>query len=346
MNVKFIAQEAGVSTATVSRVLNHHSSVSVEVRNRVQEVIRRTGWSPNPSARTLSRGRALVLGIVLPGINSYFEEPVEALSRLCRQEGYGLMVTTHSYENASPEQEVSNIRLLEEKQVDGIVFFPTRDHPSVWAALQGLGKKMPVVVLGKDWHREGFPSVYFDDALGARDLMGHLVDLGRTRTAFISGPDYDRTSRIRHAVWQDFRDRGLLLQGKGWDYQGWFEIPSGYKGARKIWEESGFRDSELPDSLVCANDLMALGALRYFQERGIRVPEDVALAGFDGAPVGQYLFPRLTTVRQDTFSAGQAAGELLLERLRNKEGTSKSVVIHHELIIGESTRGGRAYAGM
>lgn len=340
MNVKLIAQKAGVSTATVSRVLNQSPRVSPGVRAKVWEVIHQEGWTPNPAARTLSRGKTHLIGIVLPGINTYFEDPVEALNRFFRPRGYGLVVTPLSYEKASPEQEVANIHLLSEKQVDGIVFFPTRDDPQVWEALKGFQSKIPVVILGKDWRDQGFSSVFFDDAQGMSQLLDHLIDLGRRKVAFIGGSEYDRTAQIRRRVWDDYRAKGLLVSGKGWNYQGWFEIPSGYKGAKEIWETSS--GQEPPDALVAANDMMALGALRYFRESGIRVPEDVALAGFDGLTMGQYLWPRLTTVRQDTFEAGRAAGELLLSLLEGSSRTLKSTVVHHELLIEEST-GGKGY---
>jgi DNA-binding LacI/PurR family transcriptional regulator len=325
-----LAELSGVSRATVSRVLNN-GSVSDATRRRVQAVVDRTNFRPNPAARSLASGRSGVVGVVMH-IDShllfrdpYFSQLLQGMSDALADGSAGMMLWLG---NRSKEETLD--RILDIRLLDGVIVTAHNlDDPLVDGL---LASRLPTVLIG---HRSADRTAsYVDvDHVHAADAMTtHLLDTGRRRVGHITGmrgtvAGEDRLSGYRRAM---HRARlaidDLVVDGD-------FNEPSGAAGATVLLDHG-------VDAIFCANDATAVGALRVIRERGLRVPEDVALAGFDDLDFAAHLDPPLTTVRQGVREQGAQAVSSLFQLVRDRDGAPRRVILPTELVIRQSTVGG------
>jgi LacI family transcriptional regulator len=294
--LKDVANLAGVSTATVSNVLRGTKPTSGEVQRRVHAAIETLGYVPNPHAQSLRTGHSHTLGLVLPDLaNPYFPALVQAIETTARGLGYALIVMDAGND---PGREHDSLALLASYQVAGVIWVPVFDHPcSEW----------PFPIVTVDRPLANCDAVVADHAQGGALIARHALALGHRRVGLLSGPRSLPSAALRRA---------------------------GFLGAAAaplevVWEhEVGF-SSELPTEVVvrlrdpecslvvCANDAIAVGALRALREGGSRVPEDVSVIGFDDVPWAEFVEPALTTVRQPLPALGSAAVEVVHARITN-----------------------------
>jgi DNA-binding LacI/PurR family transcriptional regulator len=321
-----VASLAGVSHQTVSRVLNKHPSVRELTRARVLAAIDQLGYRPNPAARALASGRSKTLGVVAPDTTLYGPaSTLCSLQQAAQREGYFVSVAAvHSLDRHSVGEAV---RRLMSQAVEGLAVITP--FTSAHDALAHLPTGMPVVAVEGD--PEGDVAVVtVDQATGARLATEHLLAAGHTTVFHVAGP----------AEWQEAGGRATgwrgALEAAGADVT---PALSGDWSARSGFE-AGQVLAQIPDAtaIFVANDAMALGVLRALHERGRRVPEEVAIVGFDDSPESAYFIPPLTTVRQDFQRVGRAAVQLLLEQLRTGTSRRDRVLIDPELICRESSQ--------
>ena len=325
-----LAELSGVSRATVSRVLNN-GSVSDATRRRVQAVVDRTNFRPNPAARSLASGRSGVVGVVMH-IDShllfgdpYFSQLLQGMSAALADGATGMMLWLG---NRSKEETLD--RILAIRLLDGVIVTAHNlDDPLVDGL---LASRLPTVLIG---HRSADRTAsYVDvDHVHAADAMTtHLLETGRRRIGHITGmrgtvTGEDRLTGYRRAM---HRARlaidDLVVDGD-------FNEPSGAAGAAVLLDHG-------VDAIFCANDATAVGALRVIRERGLQVPEDVALAGFDDLDFAAHLDPPLTTVRQGVREQGAQAVSSLFQLVRDRDGAPRRVILPTELVIRQSTVGG------
>jgi LacI family transcriptional regulator len=318
VNLKDVAQAAGVSVATVSYVLRGAKPVSREVEARVWQAARELGYQPNRSAQTLRTGRSRTLGLLVPDLtNPYFPALVQAIETTGRSLGYALILIDAQND---PATEREGLELLAGYSVAGLVWVPVADPPG----------PLPYPAVLVDRSAEGFDVVQADHYQGGALLAAYALELGHRRIGLFSGPAELSSARSRR--------RGFL---------------AGLKGLKPVWECSIPFALELPDSalahlacnevtlLVCANDVVAIGVLRALKQLGVMVPEEVSVLGFDDVPWAALLEPPLSTVRQPVAELGRTAVMLLHERIQAPEVSVKRQVLPVELIARRSAHRAR-----
>ncbi|MFJ8687751.1 LacI family DNA-binding transcriptional regulator [Micromonospora wenchangensis] len=297
-----VAQLAGVSHQTVSRVLNNHPSVRPETRERVLRAVHQLNYRPNALARGLAGRRSRVIGVV--SFDTILFGPAATLlgiERAARAAGYGISIVTLERLDRSGMR--SAIDALTEQSVAGVVVITPMMTASV--AVHGLPTGVPAVVVEASGDSGELPSISVDQVAGARLAVRHLLDLGHETVWHIAGPrDWlearDRVDGWRQTLEQAGRPVPPVIVGD-WSPRAGYEL--------------GQSLVERPDvtAVFCANDHQALGLLRALHQRGARIPEDVSVVGFDDIPEAEYLSPPLTTVRQDFDEVGRRCVAALLE---------------------------------
>jgi LacI family transcriptional regulator len=309
--MKDVAHHAGVSVSTVSYVLNDSGPVAAERRARVLDAVRVLDYAPNESARSLKRRSASTIGLVVPDLaNQFFALIAEGVERAATDRDVLVVLCAPE---ATDRPESDHAKLLRSQRLDGVIYLSGTGTSA--GALLELARLGPIVLV--DERIPGFevPAVVADGRRGAREIAQHVLDQHHRRLAVIGGPTALWTSEQRLAGYREaFAAAGLepdvvpILIG---DYR----QESGFELARVALDVPLERR---PTALLCANDLMAIGALEYCKSVGIRVPEDVSIVGFDDLPIAALITPRLTTVRQPARDMGYRAAELLFDLLAQK----------------------------
>jgi DNA-binding LacI/PurR family transcriptional regulator len=329
-NIDELARLSGVSRATVSRVING-GSVSDKTRRRVEHMLAETGYRPNLAARTLASGRSGVVGVVMhidPHLlfrDAYFGQLLQGMSDEFVDLAAGMMLWLG---NRTKEETLDNI--LSMGLVDGVIVTAHyREDPLVDGL---LASNLPTVLVGHRRHDRTASYVDVDHVHAADSVTSHLVQIGRTRIGHITGMRGTVAAEDRITGYQRAMERaGLPTDGLMVD--GDFNEPSGVAGAQVLLDRGC-------DAIFCANDATAMGALEAVRARGLRVPDDVALAGFDDLDFAARLDPPLTTVRQGVREQGAEAARTLFQLIGDQDGTPRRVILPTELVIRQSTVGG------
>ncbi|MEV4579875.1 LacI family DNA-binding transcriptional regulator [Nonomuraea jabiensis] len=323
--IKDVAAQAGVSVATVSRVLNDNPSVTEETRNRVHDAMAALNYRPNAVARSLRTEATRTLGLIIGDIlNPFFAELARAVEDEARAAGYTVIIG-NADERA--DQQDHYVRTLLERRVDGLLICPTAEvTPLVEEVSRG---ERPLVFLDRTLSGVEVPSVRADGSTAIAELVAHLRALGHRRIAFVSGPSTLSTGRERtEAFLRAAAGHGL-------------EIPQEYVRVGDFRAGSGHRITaelldlpEPPQAIFLGDNLMALGALDAVSERGLEIPRDVALASFDDVPWFNHVHPRITAISQPTAELGRRAVRVILDALSGR--AAESVVLPARLVARES----------
>jgi LacI family transcriptional regulator len=330
-NMHEVARVAGVSLGTVSNVLNHPELVSEETRARVQRAIDALGFVRNGSARQLRTGSTQSIGLVVLDVsNPFFTEVARGAEAAANERGY-LIILCNS-EN-SRQREENYLRVLEEQRVAGILIVPVEDDLTYSRTLLRSGTHL--VLLDRVSHDATACSVSVDDVYGGELAGKHLLELGHRRIAYIHGPlssaQYvDRLTGLRRAVADAglAPDQAIVALAAGAD--------NPHAGATCV--EAFMQLKDRPTAIFCGNDNLAMGVLYELARRGVAVPEDVALMGYDDIDLAPMLAVPLTTIRQPKYDLGFAATGLLLDEIDRKEHhTHRQIIFRPELIVRHST---------
>ncbi len=298
-----VAARAGVSVATVSRVLNGKELVREETSKQVRAAAKSLRYVPNIAARSLSIRRSQTIGIVLPDVHGeFFSEVIRGIDLAARAEGYHILV---SGSHSNPAQMLEVVDTMRGR-VDGLLVMA----PDVTLAPLEELPKMPVVLLNSSGANGD--AITIDNYGGARAMMRHLHGLGHTRIAFVCGPSHNADARerlrgYRHAM------RGMAAKSlRALECSGDFTEESGFAAGNKIAAQAS-----RPTAVFSANDSMAVGVLASFAAAGIKVPEGMTVVGFDDIPIARYVAPPLTTMRVDIAELGRRAFALLLDAIND-----------------------------
>ena len=331
VTIRDVAALAGVSHQTVSRVINGYERVSPETRRKVEEAITQLDFRPNVYARFMASGHTRNLGCITPNLTDYtFARIIEGAETKARHLGYSVI-------SASTQDESTFSSLVDELiptgRTEGLVVI----NPYVDQVFTLLPQGFPLVFLGTT-AREGWAdAVRLDDLNAGRAATQHLLDLGHTQIAILTGSIEEDCARDRLTGYQQaLFERGIQPQQDLIIYGDW-SPKSGYENIFRLLE------GKLPFSAIFAqNDCIALGAIRGLNEAGLSVPKDVSIIGFDDIPLSAYFNPALTTMRQDFFEIGWMAAHRLIERIQNPFQPFKQLHLSAELIVRNSTT---AYLG-
>lgn len=333
MNLETIAHRCGVSRSTVSRVINNSPNVRPEVRERVLQVLQETNFQPNLAARSLAAGATHIIGLVIPiNISHLFVDPympllIQGISAECNARDYSVMLWL-----ADPEYERRMVaQILHSGLIDGVIISSQLVGDPLIEAL--LDRHFPFVVVGRAATPHEVYSVDVDNTAGACRAVEHMLQSGRTRPVTITGPSGSPAAADRLAGYREALRRSGFDPHPEWIAEADFTQEGGYEAMRRLVEHH-------PDAVFAASDAMAQGALRAITEAGLRVPQDVALAGFDDMPFAAHMNPPLTTIHQPIEQMGRTAVNMLIDRLHNDERYQpERVLLPTELIVRESSGG-------
>ena len=326
VTIKDVAREANVSVATVSRVLNGSGPVSAETQRRIREVAGRLRYVPHGGARSLITSRTETLGVLLPDLyGEFFSEVIRGMDETAQRHGFHLIISRSHATKHGLETAMRAMR----GRVDGVVAMsPDLDGDS----LLNLPSTLPVVLLCSVSRGDELDSLTIDNCRGARAMVKHLISLGHKRIAIIKGAprNYDAAERLR-GYRQALKDAGLKSE-RALEPEGGFTEAGGYAAALQLLELVS-----RPTAIFAANDSMAIGALSALRESGVRIPEEMAVAGFDDIPLARYMDPRLTSVKVPICDLGARAVEMLLDGIAHKNSHArKRECVSTELVIRQS----------
>lgn len=323
-----VAELAGVSHQTVSRVINDSPRVSENTRQRVLEAIQQLNYQPNHTARALATRRSLTLEIVTFGVGYYGPaQMMGGVERAAKARGYRLFFSNLDRLTYADMRET--VEDLKRQQVEGVVLIaPVRSV--LYEELIKERNNIPVVQLAtqKD---VTFPSIIIDQHLGSRLATQHLIDTGHSSIAAISGPLHWNDAAARHEGWLDTLQDNHL-NPVNWTEGDW-SAASGYRAAHELLDHGAKFTA-----LVIANDQMALGAILALRERGLHIPKDVSIVGFDDIPEASFFDPPLTTIRQDFSTLGEQSVEYLVEIIADPQSAAGQRVLTPRLILRKSHR--------
>ncbi len=337
LTLEDIGRLAGVSRSTVSRVINEQPSVREDVRARVLDVIRTTGYVPNVAARSLVSGRSGVLGLVIPSrVHALFEDPyfarlIQGISAASNEAGTTLSLFL--FQNEAEEAELYP-RVVTSGFLDGMIITATRMADPLLARVSG--GVVPVVSIGRP-DVDGVSYIDADNHGGALRAAAHLANLGHERIGLLGAPVTTTAGvdRLNGFV------EGLALSGRALHpslrVDGDFSEASGYDAMARLLEQE-------PDAVFVASDTMAMGALRAVRERGLRIPQDLALVGFDDMPASKTSVPALTTVRQPVADTGARAVEMLNQLISGEASAPIVEIMPVELVVRGSCGAARTSA--
>ena len=308
VTIRDVALRAGVSVATVSRVFNSSGPVREETRRRIREVARELQYVPDAAARSLTMRRTGAIGVILPDLHGeFFSEVIRGIDQTARQQDHHLLVSSSHNDRREIEAAVQAMR----GRVDGLILMsPDLDALALAA---NLPESLPVVLLNCAVEGTPFDALNVDNYGGAGAVVRHLVARGHRRVGIINGAErnYDAQER-RRGYLAALGAAGVELD-ESLEVAGNFTESAGYDGARALLAET-----LRPTAIFAANDSTAIGALSAIRDEGLRVPEDVAVVGFDDIPLARYMSPPLSSVRVPIFELGARATRMLLEAVASK----------------------------
>jgi LacI family transcriptional regulator len=313
VTIRDVARAASVSVATVSRVLNGKEPVREETRRRIRAVVDRLHYSPHAAARSLITRRTNTLGVLLPDVyGEFFSEVIRGIDSCARDLGYHLLVSG----SHSERSEIEAVLRATRGRVDGwIVMSPELDSRTLE---RNLTDGLPAVLLNGVANGNPFDSIRVDNYGGARAMVGHLISLGHRRIAHLAGPTDNRDASERLRGYRDSMRSLPVRLSRELEIAGDFREETGFAVGRRLlaWKKR-------PTAVFAANDAMAIGLLASVQAGGARVPQDLAVAGFDDIPIARFASPPLSTVRVPIAELGAQATRLLLRALSRPKSRAR-----------------------
>jgi LacI family transcriptional regulator, repressor for deo operon, udp, cdd, tsx, nupC, and nupG len=329
-NIYEVAKRAGVSTATVSRVLSRPEVVAPSTRRKVMRAVQFLGYAPHAAAKNLRTLRSRKVLVTVPDIsNPFFSLILQGIEDTALSQGYSVLVGD-TQDDLKREERYA--QMLKRREADGLIFLGHRLPREAASLIKGMARGCAPIVNGCEFSpRLGVPSVHIDNAKAAAEAMDHLYELGHRRVGIITGPLVSPLSRDRlsgalsSARNHEAEDDCIIVNGD-------FSIESGRTAAEKL-----LGASEPPTAIFSFNDEMAIGVIDTAKRRGLRIPLDLSVAGFDDIRFSRYTDPPLTTVAQPMREIGEGTVRLLLQILHGQTTPPESITLPHKLIVRSST---------
>ncbi|MEZ5426895.1 MAG: LacI family DNA-binding transcriptional regulator [Pyrinomonadaceae bacterium] len=328
MNIKKVAEHAGVSTATVSRLINKTSYISPGTAKKVWRAIEELGYHPNVNARGLASGKSSLLGLIVSDIvNPFFPDLVKSFDEAALHHGYEIITANTNYDET---RTLLRVRRLIERRVDGVAIMTSEMDQALVDELSTRG--IPIVFLDTGKVKENISNIRIDYEQGVSQAVNHLLELGHRRIGYISGPLGLKSARIRRSAFLKFLKKKGIIEEKELVTIGDYKISGGKKAMEKL-----LKLEDRPTAVLTSNDLTAIGAMQALRSHGLHVPEDVSLIGFDDIALAATTDPPLTTVNVSRVKVAECAFESLLELIKHKTQKGREVHVGTHLVIREST---------
>jgi DNA-binding LacI/PurR family transcriptional regulator len=331
VTIKDIAAELGISVSTVSRALKDHPDINVETKRKVRELAEKYNYTPNAIALSLRSNKSFNIGVIIPEIvHHFFSSVISGIEGLAWQEGYHVMIYQS---NESLEREIQNTRALLSSKVDGVIISMTKDTNQFDHFKELQKSKVPVVFFDRICPEIESDRVIIDDYQASFNAVEHLISGGAKRIFHFAGPQNLQITQQRKTGYLDaLRKHSLEIRD---EYV--FDCDNYDKAI--LLMTTLIENKNIPDAIFAVNDFTAIGAMTALKKHGIRIPDQIALAGFTNGLISMVTDPPLSTVDQHGYEMGQKAMELLLDRVERKfDGLARTVVIPTEFIPRGSTK--------
>lgn len=326
--LKQVAARAGVSFTTVSHVVNRSRPVSDAARVRVERAIAELGYFPSAVARALKTSQTHILGVIVPNItNPFFSELMRGIEDACLRGGYSVFLCNGDDDR---ERQGRSLDTLQERRVDGVLL-ATPTGPAAALAKRLTGMKLKTVVVDRNIPGLEADHVRIDHTGGARTAVEHLLELGHRHIACLAGPSSFAASRARVSGYRKAMERAGIHPRDEWILEGDFSAPAGHDLTRRLLDTTDCT------AVFASNDLQGIGALRAAAERGLAVPRDLSVIGFDGIEMGAFTYPALTTVGYPIRAIGETAATVLIDRIAGRRSSTSEVIVPPAVILREST---------
>ena len=329
ITIKDIAKIAGVSAVTVSRALNNKPDISSKTKNLILKIAEELEYKPNGLAKSLVTRKTKTLGVLIPNTtDAFFSEVIQGIADECLKFGYSLVL---SHTNGSADDELQYLRLLQEKRVEGLFVYPVQEDNRYIDEFKKI--KIPFVFLNRHTPAIECDYVANDNQKGAYLAVEHLIQKGHKQIVYMcnkpnSSSGIERIAGCKKAM----SDNGLALENLKIIVCD-STMDSCYKITKQIFE-----NKKHLSAIFCWDDKLAIGAMKAVHEKGLKMPQDIALIGYNDIEISKYLFPPLTTIRQATFKIGTTASKILLERLETGKSLNyKQIIFEPKLIARETT---------
>lgn len=324
-----VAKLSGLSKTTVSRVINNHSYVSKEKKELVMKAMNELNYTPNPSARRLRGNLTTTIGVIVPRIvNPFFSSLVNAIEQAAYKKGYQVLICQS---NEDKVKELAFLNLLKTKQVDGVIMTSIEND---WDVIESY-KEYGSILLCNDYVNQAVvPMIRLDQTKGAYLGAKHLIERGHQKIAYCTGGLFDEhgKGKDRNQGFQKaLHEAGVKINPK-WIFIDQHTIEDGKQVIKQILEMD-----DRPTAIFTGSDEVAGGIMIGAKERGLTIPDDLAIIGFDDQPIAEILDPKLTTIRQPVDQMGEKSVEVIIEMLDNPEMEMKSYELPIELIVRQST---------
>lgn len=322
-----VAKKAGVSRSTVSRVLTNSNRVDPETRKKVFAAMKELNYQPSQAARNLRRQETKLIAVLIPCIsNPFFGSLVQGMEEVAVKKGYHVILCNTGED---PILEIEYLRMLERKQVDGIIMTA---HRNPLEKVKSFLKFGPIVFASEYTEDDSLPAVIIDNSEAAGKVTEHLIMKGHRRIGFINGPEHIILCRDRQEGYLHMLEKYDIPVSDGLILCSDFTMEGGFKSAKHLLDLE-----EKPTAIFATNDEMAVGVIQAVQEQGLRVPQDVAVAGFDNIQISQVVQPNLTTIDQPIFQIGVKSMELLMSCLEETVLEETRIKLKANLCIRNST---------
>ncbi len=332
ITIKDIARELGVSPSTVSRALKDHPDISLATRLKVKQLAEEYGYKPNAIALSLLQSKTNIIGVIIPEIvHFFFSSVISGIEEVAHKNGYQVMICQS---NESVEREKENVQTMIKGRVDGVLISISKQTQSS-EHLQLLDKAgIPMVFFDRSPNDINSHQVIIDDEEGAFSVVNHLIQQGYKRIMHLAGPDNLVISQRRLAGYK----RALKQNGLNYNPE-LIQVCDQYDDAIRMVPKLLQRPTR-PDAIFAVNDLTAVGAIKVIREMGLKIPQDIGVAGFTNEKISSILTPSLTSVEQHGFSMGEEAAKLLMKRFETniEDYVPETKIIPSTLIIRESTK--------
>lgn len=335
VTIKDIARELKISTSTVSRALADKWDVNPDTRKAVMELSEKLHYHPNRISLSLKNQQSMAIGVIVPEfINSFFPEVIMGIESVLLPKGYLILI---SQSNESQENQIANIRALENKMVDGFLISVSADTNTSDFFNELVESNFPVVFFNRICPDIHSSAVLIDDRKWARTATEHLIQQGCKRIVHLAGPENLVVSSERKQGYLDALAAHHIPVDESLIIPCGILMERGVMSAYKILEMN-----PLPDGIFAFNDPTAIGAMKTLQKNGVKIPEDIAVVGFSESKMAVIVEPNLTSVEQPTFEIGKAAAEVLLQQLKNKNNpeerkSDRTIILGAKLNIRESS---------
>lgn len=326
VKIKDVADAAGVSTATVSRVLANKPHVSAKVQKKVMDVVQTMGYRPNRVARNLRAMQSSIIALIVSDIqNPFFQLVSRAVEDAAYAQGYSVMLCNN---DENPDKEKMYLNLVQDEKVAGIIFSPTRRTADNFKSIEQFN--IPMVVIDRRVSNFDVDNIMIDNVESAQTIVSHLFEHGRRRIGAVFGVG-STTGRERYEGYvRALKDHGLEPQSDLAKYVHARE-GDGYTAVSKILQLN-----PPPDAIFTSNGLLAAGALRAIHDSKRVIPDEIVFASIDDTPWSRLVVPAITVIEQPTYEIGQLATELLLNRLKDPTRSTRSITLKGKLILRQS----------